>query len=159
MDMFVWYILAALAVALIGGAAVAVVRLRRERPRLDARHARRAFQQRREWLEAHFVTLASQSGKPRGLTWVDCDFGDQVAYARDRHSGQLRALVSVAIRFEAVAGGPMEDNPNVGNIRAATAVFRFDNGGWRTDGRALFNLNPSEAIEHFQHELEVLDIE
>lgn len=140
--------------------AVAAKALRRGASRHhDARRARERFQQRREWLEAQFVTLASQSGKPRGLRWVDCDFANEIAFARDRRSGNLRALVSVAIRFEAVAGGPMEDNPNVGNIRAATAVFRCDGDQWKTDGRALFNLNPSEAIEHFQHELELVEIE
>ncbi len=51
----------------------------------------------------------------------------------------------------------MEDNPNVGNLRAATAVFRFDGNDWTTDGRAIFNLNPLQAIEHFQHELETVD--
>ncbi|MEQ8788405.1 MAG: hypothetical protein RIC55_18995 [Pirellulaceae bacterium] len=155
-----WWIAAGVAIgAAVMLTAYLLLRRRAAAPRIDVRRARQAFQQRREWLEAHFVTLASQSGRPRGLTWIDCDFDDAVALARDRHSGDLRALVSVAIRFEAVAGGPLEDNPNVGNIRAATAVFRFDGDQWRTDGRALFNLNPSEAIEHFQHELEVIENE
>ncbi|HTN75354.1 MAG TPA: hypothetical protein VL096_08910, partial [Pirellulaceae bacterium] len=124
-------------------------------PTLEA--ARDLFTLRREMLEAKFVSLASQSGKPRGLTWVDCDFESRVAFARDRHTRQLRALVGVTIRFEATEGGGMEENPNVGNLRAATAVFRFENGQWLTDGRAIFNLNPAEAIKHFQHELETAD--
>ena len=42
----------------------------------------------------------------------------------------------------------MEDNPNVGNLRAATAVFRFDEGKWQTDGRAIFKMGPAgKAIE------------
>ena len=92
--------------------------------------ARRWFHQRREWLEARFMTLASASGKPRGLLWVDCDFEDPVSFARDRASGQLRALVGVTIRFRAAEGGGMEDNPNVANLRAATAVFYLNNGLW-----------------------------
>jgi hypothetical protein len=28
---------------------------------------------------------------------------------------------------------------------------------WNTDGRALFNLNPQEAIRHYQQELEVVE--
>lgn len=156
------YVGAAVAVALIlvlGAALFYVLRRRRGGPTTDETlaYARLAFRQRREWLEADFLSHASQSGRPRGLAWVDCDFENEVAFARDRHSGNLRALVGVSIRFEAVEGGGMEDNPNVGNIRAATAVFRFDGLNWATDGRTLFNLNPSEAIAHFQHELELVE--
>ena len=51
----------------------------------------------------------------------------------------------------------MEDVEAVGNLRAATAVFRHQAGQWMTDGRAIFNLNPTEAIRHFHHELETVD--
>lgn len=119
--------------------------------------ARGLFSLRREMLEARFFTLAAASGKPRGLTWVDCDFDNRVSFARDRNTRHLRALVAVTIRFEAVEGGDMEDNPNVSNLRAATAVFRFDNKQWSTDGRAIFNLNPQEAIKYYQHELETAE--
>jgi hypothetical protein len=127
------------------------------RGRRGLKQARQEFHRRREWLEAKFLKLASQSGRPRGLAWLDCDFEDEVAFARERQSGQLRALVAVAIRFEAVEGGGMEDNPNVGNVRAATAVFRFDGAHWQTDGQALFNVNPAEAIVRFRNELEAVD--
>lgn len=120
-------------------------------------HARHEFQLRREWLEAKFLTLASKTGLPRGLQWVHCDFDNPVSFARDRSSGQLRALVGVTIGFSAIAGGGMEDVEAVGNLRAATAVFRFENGQWTTDGWAIFNLNPSEAIEHYHRELETVD--
>ena len=112
------------------------------------------FQRRREWLEARFLTLASQSGRPRGLAWSRCDFDNSVVFARDRSSGQLRALVGVTIGFEAIEGGGMEEVEAVGNLRAATAVFHVKDGRWTTDGRAIFNLNPNQAIQHFQHELE-----
>lgn len=115
---------------------------------------RSEFFQRREWLEARFFTLAASSGKPRGLAWIDCEFASPVTWARDRESGDPRALVEVTIRFEAIAGGGMEHNPNVGNLRAATAVFQWTNGQWQTVGRAIFNLSPVQAIQHFQHELE-----
>ena len=123
----------------------------------ELERVRNIFYRRREWAEAKFLTLASESGKPRGLAWVQCEFDNGVSFARDRESGDLRALVAVTISFEAIEGGGMEDNPNVGNLRAATAVFRFDGNDWTTDGRAIFNLNPLQAIEHFQHELETVD--
>jgi hypothetical protein len=120
----------------------------------ELRAAREAFHKQREWLEARFLTLASQSGKPRGLEWSSCDFDDPVSFARDRGSGELRALVAVTIRFEAIAGGGMEHVEAVGNLRAATAVFTYQNGAWTTAGRALFNLNPVEAIRFYHNELQ-----
>lgn len=130
-------------------------------PFLRARHAARSiklaretFHRRREWLEARFVSLAERSGKPRGLRWVDCEFDDAVEFARERTTGHLRALVGVTIRFEAIEGGGMEEVEAVGNLRAATVVFRLDGSEWETDGRACFNLSPTQTIEHYQHELE-----
>jgi hypothetical protein len=121
-------------------------------PQVTEETARDEFHIRREMLEAKFLTLAAASGKPRGLAWSDCDFEDDVSFARDRETRELQALVAVTIRFEAIEGGGMEDNPNVGNLRAATAVFRFQHGVWMTDGRAIFNLNPAEAIRYYQLE-------
>ena len=119
--------------------------------------ARETFHLRREWLEADFVSRAEASGRPRGLRWANCDFEDGVAFARDRRTGRYRALVGVTISFEAIEGGGMEEVEAVGNLRAATVVFRLDGPQWRADGRALFNLNPAEAIAHFQHELETVE--
>jgi hypothetical protein len=130
---------------------------RRSRSLVNLDHARKQFHLRREWLEATFLTLASQSGKPRGLQWVDCEFDDAVSFARDRNTGRLRALVGVTIRFEATVGGGMEDNPNVANLRAATAIFYLDGENWSTNGKAIFNLSPEQAIEHFGQELELVE--
>lgn len=156
------YVAIAVAVViLVAGAIGAVLFVRRPQraPQVETslESARDQFHIRREMLEARFMTLAAATGKPRGLTWIDCDFDNRVSFARDRNTRQLRALVAVTIRFEAVEGGDMEDNPNVGNLRAATAVFRFDEGHWQTDGRAIFNLNPQEAIKYYQHELETAE--
>ena len=109
---------------------------------------------RREWLEADFLTRASETGKPRGLEWIDCEFADEVTFARDRSTGELRALVGVTISFRAIEGGGMEHVEAVGNLRSATAVFHSIQGKWETDGRAIFNLDPHQTIRHFQHELE-----
>ena len=129
----------------------------RRRQQADVDEARAVFRRRREWLEAAFVTMASERGKPRDLVWAACEFADPVAFARDRGSGQLRALVGVTISFEAEAGGGMEDVEAVCALRAGTAVFSYDDGAWTSDGRAIFNLNPQETIRRYQHELEILD--
>jgi len=111
--------------------------------------AQGTFRGRREWLEARFFTLSAQSGKPRGLRWVDCDFDDDVIFAREPASGEIHAFVGVSIRFEAIEGGDMEDVEAVGNLRAATSVFCFDGSNWRTEGRSIFNLSPKQAVVHF----------
>ena len=145
-------------VALAGGAAaVWFATTQRKNRQVTLEHAKHLFHLRREWLEADFFSRAGKSGKPRGLIWSDIQFADEVAFARDRTTTCLRALVAITIRFTAVEGGDMEDNPNVGNPRAATAVFLLEEGTWRTDGRAIFNLNPVQAIEHFREELELVE--
>lgn len=125
--------------------------------RATLERARKLFHLQRERLEHRFLVLVSQSGKPRGLEWLDCDFEDDVAFARDRHSGRLRALVGVTVKFRAIEGGGMEDNPNVNNPKAGSAFFFLEGNDWGTDGRVLFNLNPAQAIRHHQAELEEVE--
>lgn len=146
----------------VGGGALAIAvalvawKIHFRRPyRANVDRARRLFHLQRERVEHRFFILAAGSGKPRGLEWIDCDFEDAVSFARDRLTGRLRALVAVTIRFRAIEGGGMEDNPNVGNPRAASAVFQFEDDQWGTEGRALFNVNPHEAIE--RESLEVVE--
>jgi hypothetical protein len=145
------------AIVLIAGLVWLAKRGNRRSATKTLQDARDLFHLRREWLEAEFLTVASRSGKPRGLSWSNCEFQNEVAFARERNTGNLRALVGVTVSFEAVEGGGMEDNPNVGNLREATAVFRLDGTKWTTDGRTLFNLNPEEAILHFHKELEFVE--
>jgi hypothetical protein len=155
--MTAWWPVAAavLAVAAVGAALVwrPLQKRMRERRLVEAR---REFHRQRERLEAKFQSLAAKSGKPRGLDWVRCDFEDDVIYARHRQSGQLSAFVSVTIGFEAIEGGGMEHVEAVSNLRAATAVFRVERGIWSTDGRALFNLTPEEAVNYYQDNLELV---
>jgi hypothetical protein len=137
---------------------IAVVLLRKPvrawRERREADRARTEFRRQREVLEAKFFDLAARSGKPRDLRWVDCDWLESVTYARDRKSGLLTAFVAVNIRFEAIEGGDMEGVAAVGNIRDAAAVFHYERGNWGTGGRALFNMNPVDAIERLQGQFE-----
>jgi hypothetical protein len=145
---------AAAVLATITGIAWLVQRLVERRREAQLAQWRRDFFRRREWLEAKFLQVAGARGTPRGLEWVDASFDDAVSFARDRRSGELTALVAVAIGFRAVEGGGMEDVEPVADQKAATAVFRHRGDEWMTDGRAVFNLNPRETIEHYHHELE-----
>jgi hypothetical protein len=152
-----WWLPALLAsVVIVALAALAWRPLRARLRERELARAQKEFHRRREHLEARFLQLASESGMPRGLEWVRCDFEDDVVYARNRRSGEICAFVGVTIGFEAVEGGPMEDVEAVANLRAGTAVFRVERGAWRTDGRAIFNLNPAEAVAHYQANLELV---
>ncbi len=154
MVIFAWIL--ALVGFLIVCCAVAWSPWRRSRRRGQFLLACHQFHLRREPLEHKFLQIAGSSGKPRGLRWADCDFADDITYARDRISGQLSALVSITIRFEAIEGGGMEEVEAVSNLRAATAVFQYEKGAWLTQGRALFNLNPAEAVQYYQANLELV---
>jgi hypothetical protein len=143
------------AAVVFGAAAVLAWRpLRRLGREVHVERARESFRLQRERLEAKFFDAAAASGKPRGLHWKDCNFDNPIEFARDRLSGQIVALVPVTIAFEAVAGGPMEGVEAVGNLRNATAVFAFARGHWTTSGKAVFNMNPDEALKHFEHQYE-----
>lgn len=118
----------------------------RRRRRREVDEARRRFRIQREQLEARFFDMAARRGIPRGLRWLECDWQSEVAFARDRQSNLLTAFVAVNIRFEAIAGGDMEDVEAVGTVRDAAAVFHYRKGVWGTGGRALFNMNPHDAV-------------
>jgi len=146
----------------IVGAVVAVVTaalfvrkpLRSWQERREAAAGTRDFRLQREVLEARFFDLAAASGKPRGLRWLDCEWMDSVTFARDKKSGLLTAFVAVNIRFEAVEGGDMEGVAAVSNVRDAAAVFHYQQGRWGTGGRALFNMNPDDALLRLEGQFE-----
>lgn len=121
---------------------------------VQAERARELFRLQRERIEHQFLPAAAATGKPRGLRWIDCDFEGPALFARDRATRQVIALISCTIRFEAVEGSDMEGLPAVGNLRNASAVFFFEAGQWRTAGKVVFNLNPSEALAHFHGQYE-----
>jgi len=149
-----WLVVAALAVVGMIGALLAVRPLRRFGRQVHWERACEAFRLQRDALEAKFLVAARASGKPRGLLWKDCRFDHSAEFVRDKQNGDIAALVGATIAFEAVAGGDMEDNPNVGLLRNASAVFYFHKGHWNTVGKAVFNMNPNEAIEHFKSQYE-----
>lgn len=128
------------------------IRSRRQLARRD--RARAEFDVLREPLEKKFLAAAAATGKPRGLRWLASEFGDPVAFAIDRVSSDLIALVAVTIRFEAIEGGDMEDVEAVGNLRAATAVLVYRDHAWETEGRVVFNLSPQETLQRFHEALE-----
>jgi hypothetical protein len=126
------------------------------------RRAREQFCEERDRLYADFFAAASNSGKPRGLRWKALDWTPaeglpEPTFARDRNTGDIVALVPVTIRFEAIPGSDMEGLPAVGNLRNASAVFFYRRGAWHASGRAVFNLNPDEALAHFKDQFAPLE--
>jgi hypothetical protein len=154
-----WWWLLALAGALASiGLILAWRPLRRLGTDIQVERARELFLLQRERLEPMFLPAAAATGKPRGLRWVDCAFDGEVVLARDRNNRQLVALIPATIRFEAVEGSDMEGLPAVQNLRNASAVFFFHAGQWRTAGKAVFNMNPGEALEHFRNQYEAVGV-
>jgi hypothetical protein len=120
----------------------------------EVRPAIVSFHTQRMSLQEAFFATASRSGKPRGLRWKQCEWGDMVEVARDKRTGQLFAFVAVTISFEAIEGSDMDGLAAVGNLRNASALFFHQHGTWHTNGQAIFNLNPDEAIVHHSATLE-----
>src|SRR5260370_39668752 len=85
--------------------------------------ARELFKLQRERLEAQFLKSAAATGKPRGLRWKDCEWGDAVEFVRERKTNQIAALVAGTSPFEAGGGGHIEGLAAVGTLRNAPAVF------------------------------------
>jgi len=118
--------------------------------------AKRRFHAQRERLEAKFIQLAAAEGKPDARRWFDCTFADDVAYVRNRSTGELSAFVAMTVAAEVFDNSSHASADAVGNLQAGTAVFRFDRDHWVTDGRAILNLSPGEAIRHYQADLEIV---
>src|SRR4051794_40725874 len=118
--------------------------------------ARADFLARRAELEDEFFRAASASGKPRGLRWKAIDWGTAVEMAREKATRTLTALVEITVHFEAVEGGEMEGVEAVSLPRNASAVFFHQGGAWRTQGKAVFNMGPAEALAHFANQYEHL---
>ena len=144
-----WICFIPLTLAAIGMAFLGTRFLLKANPRKELERARTLFQEQRRQLEVAFLETAGSAGKPRGLRWTECQWSDLIEWVRDKQTGQLMALVGVTIAFEAIEGGDMEGIEAVGNLRNASAVFFFD-GEWKTAGRTVFNLNPSEVVDRFK---------
>ncbi|MBL8818026.1 MAG: hypothetical protein JNL58_18515 [Planctomyces sp.] len=98
-------------------------------------------------LQKSFFELAANSGKPRGLRWVRCDWQEQRAIFTEPGSGLLTLVVGVSVAFEAIEGSDMENVAAAGDLRDASAVFHYQNGAWGTGGRVLFNMDPVTAAQ------------
>jgi hypothetical protein len=152
------------AVGLVFAAGIVIGAVLARRKSLGGRRQRQLaeaklqFHRMREQLEAKFLQRAALTGKPRGLRWADCEFENDVTYARDRKTRQLRAFVAVSIKFEAIPGGGMEEVEAVNNAKYATAVFYYDpRQMWTPDPQPIFNLNPTEAVRRFEATLEPVE--
>jgi len=124
----------------------------------EARFAqeRRDFHRQRERLEARYLHLAANSGRAPHLRWSECEFSNDVTYARDKRTGRLCAFVAVTIACDQPAfGGVLESSLGeefgaVANVKAATAVFHYEKKRWHTLGRTVFHLSPDEALARYK---------
>jgi hypothetical protein len=145
-----WWVAAAVAGAIAIFLVLAPIRAAVRESRLM--DARRIFHTQREWLEARFITLAGARLKPDAPRWLDCEFDNDVAYVRNRSTKELAAFVAITVTLEDVAAGA--EGPTT--MRSGTAVFRFESGRWKTDGAALLNLSPFEAVRFYRNDFEIV---
>jgi hypothetical protein len=117
---------------------------------MAARFALRRFDADRQAHQQTFLRTAQATGKPRGLTWSQCDWMSERVLLRDATTNVLTLLVGLNVRFEAEAGGDMEDVDAVSMVRDAAAVFHFRDGQWGTGGRVLFNHSPTLAASRME---------
>ena len=118
--------------------------------------ARKGFHRQREWLEAKLLHLAMVNARPDAPRWTDCEFDDAISYVRHRKTGELSAFVAVTVALEGIGQRATTGAELIGNLRAGTAVFRFDKDHWETDGRVILNLTPREAVRFYQGDLEIV---
>lgn len=115
------------------------------------------FHLQRERLEARFVKLGQSRVHPGSRPWVDCEFDDEVTYARNRLTGEIAAFVGVTIRLQGSEDSGIFELGR--DLRMGTAVFRYDGKKWDTDGRVIYNLTPQEAIYFYKGDLKPLSRE
>jgi len=125
--------------------------------------AKHRFHLQRERLEARFIQLASASAG--SFVRLDCSFADDVAYVRNRATGELSAFVALTVSGgsdNALSTDDWSDDglaEEVAECQTGTAVFRFDRDHWETDGRAILNLSPEEAVRFYRADLEIVGAE
>jgi hypothetical protein len=113
------------------------------------------FRFQREVLEADFVRLARKEIDPKLWLWEEAQFGDDVVFARHRKTGEIIAYVPVIVELNRPIRQLSHKTRNL-FFRNVTVVMQYQSkeGRWITQGRALFNLLPNEAIQHRGRDLE-----
>jgi hypothetical protein len=102
--------------------------------------ARLTFHQRREWLEAGFLSSIAKLDPIERLRWENAHWHDQVHWARDHQTRRLLALVEIHFDFDPF------DGSSDGLTNHATALFEYRKGRWFADGKRLDATRPDEAF-------------
>jgi hypothetical protein len=127
-------------------------------PTIRSERARELFRLQEERLADLFLNAARETGKPRGLLWSECNFTGEIVLAKEKESQQIHALVPIQIQFQAAPESDMMENPNVEHPRVGCAVFVFDSGEWQTQGKAIFNLDPMQALECYAKNYDLMPL-
>ena len=118
--------------------------------------AKRRFHPSASGWRQSLSSLPRPSARPTPAGGPTARFADDVAYVRNRTTGELSAFVAVTVATEESDRSIPRHADAVGNLQAGTAVFRFDRDHWVTDGRAILNLSPNEAVEYYHADLEIV---
>jgi hypothetical protein len=144
-----WFIWGVILPACLAACYIVLRRLSRGLPATaKVERAREHFRYRREWLEAHFLSLLEREDPIERLRWEDASWHDEVVWARDRQTGRLLALIGVHFGAEG-----FEPIPELHGPQHATVIFEYAHGRWRSDGRRLDQIYPHEAfLRHLRYE-------
>ena len=108
----------------------------------DVGFARDLFRRQREYLDARFLTALARRDPLERLRWEDAIWEDEITWARDRQTRDLLALLGVHFDVEP----RLDESDDLGEQHHATALFRFRDGRWLTDGDHLDAVQPIEAV-------------
>ena len=102
-------------------------------------HARALFHQRREWLEARFVSALARTDPAEGQRWENAQWHDEVLWARDRQTSPAAGA------WSASSSSPGRSTRSRLR-RHATALFEYRKGRWYAEGQRLDETRPDEAV-------------
>lgn len=93
----------------------------------------------------------ADSGEPEGLTWNAVQPTDGETIVSATPPLRLTVLQPIAVTFDAIPDGGMEDAPALHTTRAAVAMFHYDGRDWAI-GRCLFNVDADEVAQRLAAE-------
>jgi len=92
-------------------------------------------------LVSEWFRTAAAAGKPKGLTWVNCEVLGEPLF------GPGWAILPLMVQFEPTPDGGLADVPQAKEPRQVVAMFTYTRRRWTTGGRAVFNLSADQVAK------------
>ncbi len=115
------------------------------------RRAGQQFRWQREGLELRFLRRVALEDSDALPYWEAARWLDEVIWARDRHTGDLLAMVGVEVVEPNDSEWGLEtlyDQQSEVLVHRATVIFIYRHGYWQTDGLWVDDIHPAEACRN-----------